>query len=74
MDVCATASTIKYLSRKDELTQPGDYATDNSADMQHGVDTGYVTENASLGATPGNSVYEMSGWGAFDSMVSLFPS
>lgn len=68
-DVFAEAST-KYPSRKGELTQPNEHAVDNSATMQPDVNTGDMTDITSFEITPGNLVYEMSGWGAFDSMVS----
>lgn len=69
MDFCTGASN-ENTSLQRELIQQEIIAEDNSAAMQHDTQEEDMTDATGLRTTLGSSVYDISGWGAFDSMVT----
>lgn len=69
LDFCTGASNENALLQR-ELIQQEMIADDNSAAMQHDTQEEDMADATSLRTTLGSSIYDIPGWGAFDSMVS----
>lgn len=57
--------------RQSELIQHERNVIEGGVALEQAFDIENMADAASFDATPGSSVYEISGWGDFDSMVSL---
>lgn len=57
--------------RQSEMMQHERNVIEGGVALEQAFDIENMADAASFDATPGSSVYEISGWGDFDSMVSL---
>ncbi|KUI53603.1 hypothetical protein VP1G_00981 [Cytospora mali] len=66
----SAAASIEKQPQQSEPIHPERSVLEAGTAMQHDFDAEQIPDAAGFGTTPGSSVYEISGWGAFDSIAT----